>query len=50
MRKILERNELRNKQLIKEIVDVIEKRERKYKVVGTLLVTVCVLLMILMKG
>ena len=33
MRKILERNEQRNKQMIKEIVYIIENRERKYKVV-----------------
>ena len=50
MRKILERNEQRSKQMIKEIVDIIENREGKYKVVVAVLVTACVSLVILMKG
>ena len=50
MRKILERNELKNKKMMKEIVDVIEKRENKYKVVVAVLFSAWVFLVILMKG
>ena len=46
MKKIVRRNELKTK----EIVDVMKKREKKYKVVVTLLIVTCVCLVAILLG